>query len=317
MKLKRKCQKLNQGEGYMKESIKLSSLTPFMDTNGLDQESEVLRKRFSSKISISPEEERTVVSVISCTTEDADNDCILPTGADLKRFQSNPVVLFGHNYSSKPIAKIVALSVTEDAITAKMQFADTQEALECWSLVKGGFLSACSIGFIIKEAYYAGTEEFKQFVKANKIKVKDTVRRIISKFELLENSLVPIPSNPDALVQAVSSKSIVLSDKMTKELDLPKVVVIEKTVEAPVEADMTPGILPLDSNMLKEETIKEANVASEVKTIVVQPEVVEVVVQPIPEPVVEKKYLKVIRNGSVNIEKMVELKRLAKKGRIV
>lgn len=215
----------------MKESVKLSSLKPFMNTDGLDQESEVLRKRFSSKMTIAPDEERVAISVISCTTEDADQDVILPTGADLKRYQSNPVVLFGHDYSSKPIAKIVALSVTEDAITAKIQFADTQEALECWSLVKGGYLSACSIGFIIKEAYYAGTDEFKQFIKEKKLKIKDTVRRIISSFELLENSLVPIPSNPDALVQAVSSKSINLSEKMLKELDLPKVVVVEKATK--------------------------------------------------------------------------------------
>ena len=268
----------------MKESVKLSSLKPFMNTDGLDQESEVLRKRFSSKMTIAPDEERVAISVISCTTEDADQDVILPTGADLKRYQSNPVVLFGHNYSSKPIAKIVALSVTEDAITAKMQFADTQEALECWSLVKGGYLSACSIGFIIKEAYHAGTDEFKQFIRERKLKIKDTVRRIISKFELLENSLVPIPSNPDALVQAVSSKSINLSEKMLKELDLPKVIVKEEP---------------------KVEEVKVTEVAkvAEVKD---KPKATEI-----------PRYIKVLRHGNYDIKKLAELHRLAKIGKIV
>jgi len=61
-------------------------------------------------------------------------------------------------------------------------------------------------------------------------------QRIITKWELLENSIVSIPANPLALIQAISAKSIVLSDKTIKELDLDKVITAV-TKEIPTEAD--------------------------------------------------------------------------------
>jgi len=308
----------------MKDKISINSLVPFMNTDGITKDSEVERKRFSTKMAISADEERTVVSVISCKSEDSDNDVIIPQGLDIKRFMGNPVVLFAHDYSSPPIGKIVALNVTEDEIQAKIQFATTDRAEEVWQLVKGSFLNANSIGFIIKEAFMAGTEEFKSYLRANKIKVKDTVRRIITKFELLENSIVPVPANPDALVMAVSNKSISLCDKTIQMLDLPKVVVIEKIVEpeAPKAVEVVieaPKAISEDISEVKEEV---KTIITEKEVMEVQIEVKEVIPEVIPEvvPVVEVKenrYIKVVRSGGADIEKMLLKKKLALKGRIL
>jgi len=286
----------------MKNKIQVNSLKPYMDVEGLDAQSEVERKRFSSKITLSADEDRTCVAVISCPSEDADGDIIIPTGADLKRFQKNPVVMYSHNYSGKPIAKVVALSVSEEGITAKMKFAETEEANDVWSLIKGGFINANSIGFLIKGCHRKGTESFNQFIKANKMKVSETCQRIISEFELLENSICAIPCNPEALMVALSNKSIALTEKTITELDLPKVVVVEKVVE--------PIIVP----EVKEEV---KTIIEEVK--VVAPEVVkEVIPEPIPIIIPEpKRYIKIIRHGGVDLDKQILLKKLAMKGRIV
>lgn len=329
----------------MKEVVKVNSLKQFIDVADLNLDSDIHRKRFSSKIAISPTEEKTVVASITTTTMDADGDVIMPSGADLKRFVKNAVVLFSHDYSSKPIAKIIAMSVNEDEIVAKMQFADTQEANDCWSLVKGGFLNACSIGFIIKDYVVNGTEEFKAYVKANKLKVDQTCKRIITGFELIENSFCSIPCNPDALVSAISAKSITLSDKTIKELDLPKVIVVEK--EAPIVEEVA---VPVVEEVIKKEEpmvkspacrqkdeTKEDCVSRKIAEIMGEgmsqeqatamaysmcskscEEKTEDFKQLIKEAKEEpKRYIKVLRNGGVDIDKLVELKKLALKGRIV
>ena len=305
-----------------KDKIQISSLKPYMDVEGLNVDSEVLRKRFSSKISISPDEDKTCVALISTIDEDADGDVIIPTGADLKRFTKNPVIMYAHNYSGKPIAKAVALSVNEDGIHCKMKFADTEEANDVWSLIKGGFLNANSIGFIILEGCRRGTEEWNAFLKENKMKVADTVQRIITKFELLESSIVPIPCNSEALMVAVSNKSITLSPKTLKELDLPKVVVIEKEISM-------------------EQDNKDAGVEPSIPVVSVAPVVAPVVKQPCPCEECEKeecackgkecedkacvcgchkpeeRFIKVIRFGYADIKKLAEMRALAKKGKII
>jgi HK97 family phage prohead protease len=320
----------------MKEKILIDSLKPWMDVAGIDAGTEVERKRFSSRITISADEEKTCVAVISTTDEDAEGDVIFPSGGDLKRFEKNPVILYAHNYSGKPVAKAVALSVGEDGITAKLKFADTEEANDVWSLIKGGFLNANSIGFIAKEKLYKGSDEFKAFVKETKLKIKDTVNRIISKWELLESSIVPIPCNPEALMVAVSNKSITLSDKTIKELDLPKVVVIEKTADksqviapqlvttevkeatAPAIAPLNEVIAPLQDAIapIKSAIVLEDEDEDEEEEV--QVPLQETVVEPSRSIKVIKstpaRSIKVERNGGIDIKKLIELKR---KGKIV
>lgn len=301
----------------MKSKFSSESLRPFIDMEGLKGDEIVERKRFSSKISISPDEERTVVALISTTDEDSDNDVIMPTGADLKRFTKNPVIHVNHSYKVEDVVgKAVALSVQEDGILAKIQFASTPKAEDVWNLVKNGYVSANSIGFLIKEAFYAGTEEFKKYCRDNKVKVKDTCRRIITKFELLESSIVSIPANPEALMQAISAKSITLSEDTIKELDLPKVVVVEKPIEVKEVEQVKPEVVV----EVKEEPIvalKEAEVVKEVAIATVEvPEVVKEVKEVKEEPK-EQRYIKVIRSGGVDLEKMILKKKLALKGRII
>ena len=107
----------------------------------------------------------------------------------LGNFKKNPVILFGHDYSSPPIAKAIGFEFDANGLILTMKFADTDKAKEVFALYEGGFMSAFSVGFrpleVAFEERIAGSGEMGAvFVRA----------------ELLENSAVPVPANPEAVV---------------------------------------------------------------------------------------------------------------------
>ncbi len=166
---------------------------------------------FDTKISAIDEEERSITAVISTSAVDRDREVLVPKGIQTERFEENPVVLWAHDSGSPPIGKALWVKVKGQKILAKVQFATTEFAEEIWQLFKGGFLKAFSVGFIPHEGHSPTPKEIvknPEWAEA---------RFVIDKWELLEFSPVPIPSNPQALAQAIKSKSITLSDS-TKDL---------------------------------------------------------------------------------------------------
>ena len=172
----------------------------------------IVSKTFSSDVK-TLEDERMVVAKISTTDVDRDGDVMMPSGIDLSNFRENPVVLFGHDSSQLPVAKAVRITTEANSVTAEVKFAERPpehpDAAE-WnpdtmlSMFKQGILRAFSVGFIIPEggARLATKKDRGRF---------PGVRRVISKWQLLEFSVVPIPSNPGALATAVSKG--ILSDE--------------------------------------------------------------------------------------------------------
>lgn len=172
---------------------------------------------------------RTVTGLISTTALDRDGDVLLPSGLDAREFKKNPVVLFGHDSGRLPIGKATKLSTTTSAVSASVEFAsrpaEHPDAAE-WvpdtihALFKQGILNAFSVGFTVPEngMREAGDLDRKRFGKG--------VRRVISKWKLLEFSVVPIPSNQDALATAVS-KGLHLDDWTAEQLDYHEAVVAE------------------------------------------------------------------------------------------
>ena len=216
----------------MKKQILISSLKPYCDIEGLDPASVVERKTFTPVLTVDPEDESTCVASISTQGVDADGDLVYSAGVDVDRYKSNPVVCWSHDYSRPPIGKMTELSVQKDHIEGKIKFADTDMGRECYKLVKGGFLRTCSVGFITRSALKRGTKEFKEFCSATGVVVSEACKRIISKWTLIENSMVCIPSNQDALVHAVSVKSIL------KDMGLDG-----KGVESPASTEAAPVIV--------------------------------------------------------------------------
>src|SRR3990167_2984668 len=132
---------------------------------------------------------RTFRFKISDATSDYDNDIVDVAGWDLSNFKkTGGPVMFGHDYSSLPIAKDVGISIEADGLYGYPQFpapgihafADT-----VYDLIQGGFLNAASVGF--KPKRYLYNEDRKGYD--------------IAEAQLLEYSIVPIGANPAALIQ--------------------------------------------------------------------------------------------------------------------
>lgn len=127
---------------------------------------------------------------ISTGSPDREHDRVFPQGANVQNYLKNPVVLWGHNYTSAEslIGRTKSLEVTETGIVADFELrpaaneADPQNVvLLLWDQA---FVRASSIGFM---------PNWERMVP-NDFGGFDFVD-----WELLEFSLVSVPANADAL----------------------------------------------------------------------------------------------------------------------
>lgn len=134
-------------------------------------------------------------------TIDRDGESIDPKRWDFDNYMKNPVVQFGHDYSERPVGRTVKIENDGKNVDFYIQFpASEEEAGEEWfkftdsvyRMVKSGFLNATSVGF-------RPTVPPKVMPKGDGI---SSPRRVFVGQELLEISIVPVPSNPDALANA-------------------------------------------------------------------------------------------------------------------
>ena len=231
----------------MKKEFKVSSLQPFLDLNGIDKDAQVERKFYTPEIKVFEDEEKTILAVISCEEIDADGDLVYAAGCDISRYQKNPVIQFAHDYSKPPIGKATELRIADGKVTAKIKFADTAVANDMWSLVKGGFLRSHSVGFITKGECVAGTKAFEKFCTEKGIKPPKNCKRIVHSWLLLEDSLVPIPSNPEALTQAISAKSLKLDELTMKDIGM-EVKEVPANPLGNTDTDNTPTVVSAPSD---------------------------------------------------------------------
>lgn len=154
-----------------------------------------IRKAFIAEIKASGDEDRTLDFVISSASVDRMGDTIAVDGWQLANFRKNPVVLWAHDSSLMPVAKASNIRVEDGVLKASAEFM-TREisgfADAVFKAIKGGFLSAVSVGFVpIK---YAFSEEDGRSWGIDFLQQ-----------ELLEFSVCPVPANPEALVEARSA----------------------------------------------------------------------------------------------------------------
>ena len=116
---------------------------------------EFIRKGFVAEQKGTDDDERSSTELISTGDVDRDNEILLPRGAVLEHYKKNPQVLWAHDYRQPPIGKAswVKKDQASKGLLAKTIYAATDFAEEIWSLVKGGFLPARSVGFIPIESH--------------------------------------------------------------------------------------------------------------------------------------------------------------------
>jgi len=143
------------------------------------------------------EENHTINFVISTDSLDRDHEIVEQSAvaAAIPAFGKNPVCLVSHLHRSSdgspPVAgawMVETYKQFKHRSEMRLRFAvDTDKGLQYWKLYSQKFMQAVSIGFHVLD----GHEE-----------VKDGMRYyVITKIELYEISLCPVPANADALAK--------------------------------------------------------------------------------------------------------------------
>lgn len=130
---------------------------------------------------------------------------VLTAGINLTRFNDNPVCLNNHSNSTKDVlGEWIALETKDGLLTAEPDF-DTEdvEGKEVVRKVENGKIKGCSIGIII--------DPDKMLLVNGEL--------ILSECELLEASIVAVPSNSKAIV-LYSSEGVMLDETEVKTLCL-------------------------------------------------------------------------------------------------
>jgi len=185
--------------------------------------------------------DRVLEFVGSTEKQDRDGEVIIASGWNLKNYKKNPVFRWAHRYEQPPIGKANKVWIDNGNLKFQIEFApkETYEFADTiYKLYQGGFLKATSVGFVPDpEAIIEGDGE-------------KTPRRTYNKQELLELSGVPVPSNPDALVQARDDGLITIKEfeaitKPEETDDWIRIPVAECDVTATIDISKKEGIKAL------------------------------------------------------------------------
>lgn len=131
---------------------------------------------------------------LSDDSVDRHGDRIDQAGWMLDTYKANPVLLWAHDASQLPVGKTLDVGTDGNKLRGKMEFAKHKFAQDVKDLVDGKFLRAVSVGFAPKAYDVAEDREGSGFFPALDFKQQ----------ELLELSVVPVPANPNALIDAKS-----------------------------------------------------------------------------------------------------------------
>jgi len=135
---------------------------------------------------------RRVTFCLSDGSVDRMGDRIAVNGWVLDAYRKNNVVLWAHDASSPPIGRCTNIRVVGNRLLGDVEFASADLypfAATIYELVRGGFIHAGSVGFVPLDCEWANDDDRPWGI--------DFKRQ-----ELLEFSIVPIPANANALVEA-------------------------------------------------------------------------------------------------------------------
>lgn len=155
----------------------------------------ILRKQYVVSLDASGAD-RQVAVTISTASPDREGDTIAVKGWQLDNYLKNPVVLWAHDYQSPPIGRALEVTTGRGKLRSVTEFCERDLypfADMIYQMVKGGFLSATSVGF----------RPLKWVIAEDRADDNSWFPPIdFKEQELLEYSWVPVPANPEALVGA-------------------------------------------------------------------------------------------------------------------
>lgn len=151
-------------------------------------------------------EKRTIDHYITAPTVDEDGEVLLPRGGDISRFRKTGGTVFDvHQYGTKDVVgSNRAMKMQDDGIVATTRFSPRPpthpENVEWWPdsllwLYHIGDIKGWSVGFTILDA--------RNPTKQDTARWGDGLRRVITRWRLLEYSCAPLPCNADAVTLSV------------------------------------------------------------------------------------------------------------------
>jgi HK97 family phage prohead protease len=201
-----------------------------------------LTKLFKSKATSIDESKYQATFIISDESTDRQGEIVKQDGWDFENFKKNPVILFGHDSYDLPIGKAVDIYTEGTKTYAVIEFAAEiyEKARIIWDMVKAGILRTVSVGFINQE--YDNNE--------------------LTKNELLEISIVPVPANPNAILLAAKDGLISKKDaqyiakELEKELEGLRELAADDTVQnmEQLQQFITDALQPINDKLATLET---------------------------------------------------------------
>lgn len=134
--------------------------------------------------------DRRAIAVTASTDAIDSWDEVVDQSWDLSRYEKNPIVLWQHD-RCEPIGTAENVRVENGALKATLVLAPqgvSEDADKAWSLIEAGILRAVSVGFVPRDVRYE---------KRNGVDVA-----VLANNELREISIVSLPANPDAVIEA-------------------------------------------------------------------------------------------------------------------
>jgi len=218
------------------------------------------------------DEERILRYIFSDETVDRMGDIIRQSGWQLKNYKKNAVILIGHNSRELPIGAGLNVKVIDKKLMGDVLFANedtSMDAEKAFKMASAGFFKANSVGFMPIEVNNPSDEE-REKLGLGPFGVE------FKKQELLEDSLVSVPANPEA-VQAGISKGLVeldffkdiydeeTFDKLKIDVKGTKSVVVKKPEETVLKASAETIKFDYDNDEFKKALAKAIDEMTEEK----------------------------------------------------
>lgn len=163
---------------------------------------------------------REFVAKITTNSIDRDREIVDPKGIDFAYYRKNPVILWGHNYSEPAIGRSQWIKTWTENGKAKGHISKgviasgVQKAEDVFNLIQQGILNTTSVGFVP----ISGHEPTEKEIEADSSLKK--VAYIHDKISMLEYSIVNVPANPEATIEAVSKGIIDIPVPLQQEMGI-------------------------------------------------------------------------------------------------
>ena len=170
-------------------------------------------------------------AVITAESLDRDGEVLIPSGMNSTEYDRQPTLFWNHDYA-KPVGRAVSIKRRDTDILGEFVFAERPDGYSgeffpevAAALVGQGIVTAVSIGY---------TPEAGGVRKASPVDKKrygEEVVTVFSRWKLLEVSLAPLQSNPDALITAIRKGMISpVAAKQFFNVEVPRRVVVSVPV---------------------------------------------------------------------------------------